>query len=118
MFCQPGDEIERDNFEEENKSLLAAGEKAMTGVRINPAYLPAPHKVAKALVTAFMTEPKRDGDVWFYESILHSVKIVFLAFLLSSLVGVPLGIICGAVPFFEKLTGPFIEFFTKYIQSF
>ena len=81
MFCQPGDEIERVNFEEENKSLLAAGEKAMTGVRINPAYLPAPHKVAKALVTAFMTEPKRDGDVWFYESILHSVKIVFLEFI-------------------------------------
>ena len=83
MFCQPGDEIERANFEEENKTLLAAGEKMMTGVRINPAYLPAPHKVAKALVTAFMTEPRRDGDVWFYESILHSVKIVFLAFLLS-----------------------------------
>ena len=27
MFCQPGDEIERANFEEENKTLLAAGEK-------------------------------------------------------------------------------------------
>ena len=114
MFCQPGDEIERSNFEEENRNLLEANEKPMTGIRVNPAYLPAPHKVAKALVTAFMTEPKRDGDVWFYESILHSIKIVFLAFLLSSLIGVPLGVACGAVPFFEKLTGPFIEFFRYF----
>jgi NitT/TauT family transport system permease protein len=114
MFCQPGDEIERSNFEEENRNLLEANERPMTGIRVNPAYLPAPHKVAKALVTAFMTEPKRDGDVWFYESILHSIKIVFLAFLLSSLIGVPLGVACGAVPFFEKLTGPFIEFFRYF----
>ena len=114
LFCQPGDEIDRANFEEENRSLLEANEKPMTGVRINPAYLPAPHKVATALVTAFMTEPKRDGDVWFYESIMHSVKIVFLAFLLSSLVGVPLGVLSGAIPFFEKLTGPFIEFFRYF----
>lgn len=114
MFCQPSDEIDRSNFEEENRALLEANEKPMTGIRVNPAYLPAPHKVAKALVTAFMTEPRREGDVWFYESILHSVKIVFLAFLLSSLVGVPLGILSGTVPFFEKLTGPFIEFFRYF----
>ncbi|MCL4101694.1 NitT/TauT family transport system permease protein [Fibrobacter sp. UWH9] len=114
MFCMPGDEIDRANFAEENKNLLESGAKPMTGVRANPAYLPAPHEVAKALVTAFTTEPKRDGDVWFYQSILHSVKIVFLAFLLSSLVGVPMGMLSGAIPFFEKLTGPFIEFFRYF----
>lgn len=114
MFCMPGDEIERANFDEENKNLVESGAKPMTGVRANPAYLPAPHQVAKALVTAFTTEPKRDGDVWFYQSILHSVKIVFLAFLLSSLVGVPLGMLSGSIPFFEKLTGPFIEFFRYF----
>lgn len=95
--CEPGDEIARENFEEENANLLAVGEVPMKGVRVNPAYLPAPHSVAKALVTAFRTPPKRDGDVWFYESILHSIKIVFLAFFLSSLVGLPLGIL--SVPF-------------------
>ena len=86
----------------------------MKGVRINPAYLPAPHSVAKALVTAFRTPPKRDGDVWFYESILHSIKIVFLAFFLSSLVGLPLGILSGSIPFVERLTAPFIEFFRYF----
>lgn len=114
MFCEPGDEIARENFEEESANLLAVGEVPMKGVRVNPAYLPAPHSVAKALVTAFRTPPKRDGDVWFYESILHSIKIVFLAFFLSSLVGLPLGILSGSIPFVERLTAPFIEFFRYF----
>nr|WP_198514883.1 hypothetical protein [Hallerella succinigenes] len=80
LFCEPGDEIAKENLAAENASLVAAGEKPMTGVRKNPTYLPAPHEVAKALVTAFKTPPKRDGDLWFHESILHSIKIVFLAF--------------------------------------
>lgn len=114
MLCEPGDEISKENFAEENANLLAAGEAPMKGVRVNPAYLPAPHKVAMALVTAFKTPPKRDGDVWFHESILHSIRIVFLAFLLSSLAGVPLGILSGSIPFMEKLTAPFIEFFRYF----
>ena len=114
MFCESGDEITRENFFEENENLRSAGEKEIDGFRVNPAYLPAPHQVAKALVTAFRTPPKRDGDVWFYESILHSVRIVFLAFFLSSLVGVPLGILSGSVPFVEKLTAPFVEFFRYF----
>lgn len=114
LFCVPGDKISKENFAEENANLLKAGEEPMVGRRVNPAYLPAPHEVANALVTAFMTAPNRDGDVWFYESILHSIKIVFLAFFLSSLVGVPLGVLGGSIPFFEKLTGPFIEFFRYF----
>lgn len=110
MFCEAGDEIAKENFIEENESLRDAGEKEMKGFRVNPAYLPAPHQVAMAFVTAFRTPPKRDGDVWFYESILHSVRIVFLAFFLSSLVGLPLGILSGSIPFVEKLTAPFLEF--------
>lgn len=114
MFCEPGDEIAKENFAEENGNLRASGERTMEGFRVNPAYLPAPHRVAMALVTAFRTPPKRDGDVWFYESILHSVRIVFLAFFLSSLVGLPLGILSGSVPFVEKLTAPFVEFFRYF----
>ena len=114
MFCEPGDEIAKENFAEENATLISAGEKPMKGFRVNPAYLPAPHEVATSLVMAFKTPPKREGDVWFHESILHSVKIVFLAFFLSSLFGLPLGILSGSIPFFEKLTAPFIEFFRYF----
>ncbi len=63
MFCEPGDEIAKENFVEENGNLRASGERTMEGFRVNPAYLPAPHRVAMALVTAFRTPPKRDGDV-------------------------------------------------------
>ncbi len=114
FLCAPGDLIERTAFERENKELAANGEKGMTGKRANPTYLPAPHEVAKSLVTAFLTPPRRAGDSWFHQSIAHSIRIVFLGFLISSLLGVPLGILCGAFPFFEKLIEPFIEFFRYF----
>ncbi len=39
-----------------------------------------------------------------------------LAFLLSSLIGVPLGILCGTYRFFSRLQEPFIEFF-RYLPA-
>ncbi len=114
FLCARGDLIERSAFERENKELSSAGEAVMKGERANPTYLPAPHQVAKALVTAFLTPPRRAGDSWFHESIGHSIRIVFLGFLISSLFGVPLGILCGTFPFFEKLIEPFIEFFRYF----
>jgi NitT/TauT family transport system permease protein len=42
------------------------------------------------------------------------VRVVFLAFLLSSLVGLPLGIACGFFPVISKLIEPFIEFFRYF----
>ena len=65
-------------------------------------------------MTAFLTPPRRDGEAWFHESIGHSIRIVFLGFLISSLFGVPLGILCGTFPFFERLIEPFIEFFRYF----
>ena len=110
FLCAAGDLVERSAFERENRELAASGSSVMKGVRANPAYLPAPHEVAKALVTAFLTPPRREGEAWFHESIGHSIRVVFLGFLISSLLGVPLGILCGAFPFFERLIEPFIEF--------
>lgn len=114
FLCAKGDLIERASFVRENKELTANGGKIMQGLRANPAYLPAPHQVAKALVTAFLTPPRRDGESWFHESIGHSIRVVFLGFLISSLIGVPLGIVCGTFPFFERLIEPFIEFFRYF----
>ena len=114
FLCAPGDLIERSAFEEENRELASSGGKIMRGERANPAYLPAPHQVARSLVTAFLTPPRRDGEAWFHESIGHSIRIVFLGFLISSLFGVPLGILCGTFPFFERLIEPFIEFFRYF----
>jgi NitT/TauT family transport system permease protein len=66
------------------------------GIPANPIYLPAPHEVVRAFYTAFTTEPQsRDGS-WLHQSLWHSIQIIFWGFLISSLIGVPLGILCGA----------------------
>src|SRR4029079_8892667 len=43
-------------------------------------------------------------------------KVIFWGFLISSLIGVPLGILCGAIPAMGRLTEPFIEFF-RYLPA-
>ncbi len=108
------DRVDKAIFKQENASLLEQGEALMVGKPVNPVYLPAPHRVAVALVNAFKTPPRRDGDPWFHQSVLHSVRVVFQGFLLSSLFGIPLGILCGFFPFFSKLFEPFIEFFRYF----
>ncbi len=114
FYFSKGDRIEKAVFKQENAALLEQGDSRMAGQAVNPVYLPAPHEVAVAFVKAFKTPPRRDGDPWFHQSILHSVRIVFWGFLLSSLFGVPLGILCGFFPFFSKLFEPFTEFFRYF----
>ena len=42
--------------------------------------------------------------------------MIFWGFLLSSLLGVPLGILCGTLPAIARLNEPFIEFF-RYLPA-
>ncbi len=109
-----GDQIKIETFELENKNLLADDSEPMVGNRVNPVYFPAPHEVCKSLYTAFVTPPRRDSDPWFYQSVLHSVRVVFWGFFISSIIGVPLGILCGVYGFFAKLIEPFVEFFRYF----
>ena len=62
-----------------------------SGIPANPIYLPAPHEVAIALYTSLTTPPLRRSEVWFYQSIWHSITIIFWGFLYSCLLGLPLG---------------------------
>jgi NitT/TauT family transport system permease protein len=114
IYFSEGDNIAVKTFRVENRKLKEAGDKEMTGFRVNPVYLPAPHEVAQALYSAFVTPPRRDADPWFHESVLHSVRVVSWGFLLSSLIGVPLGILGGVYDFFAKLIEPFVEFFRYF----
>jgi NitT/TauT family transport system permease protein len=41
----------------------------------------------------------------------HSITVIFWGFTLSSLIGVPIGVLCGTYPAISKLQEPFIEFF-------
>ncbi len=109
-YFQKGMQVERHEFREENRKAVAEGRPQASGTRENPVYLPAPHLVAKALVTAFRTPPQRAGDPWLHESLGHSIRIIVLGFLLSAVFGVPLGLICGSFALASRLSEPFVDF--------
>jgi NitT/TauT family transport system permease protein len=108
--------VERDVFADENKTARAEGRAAATGSRANPVYLPAPHEVARALYVAFKTPPRLPSEPWLHESLWHSIQVIFWGFAISSVLGVPIGIMCGAFPFFSRLSEPFLEFF-RYLPA-
>lgn len=116
IYLQKGQLLDRTTFKQENKRLEEAGKEPAKGGRANPVYLPAPDEVIRAMYTAFTTPPRRPGEPWLYQSLWHSIRVVFLAFFLSSALGVPLGILCGVFGFFAKLCEPFIEFF-RYLPA-
>ncbi len=115
-YFKEGMLIDRHVFAKEAADMVEQNKAVPTGVRANPVYMPAPHEVIKAFYTAFVTPPKRRNEPWFHESIWHSVTIIFWGFVLSSLVGVPLGILTGSYLFFAKLFEPFIEF-VRYMPA-
>ncbi len=109
-------ELPRADFQREWEAVRAAGGVLPEGHRVNPVYLPAPHQVARAFYTAFTTEPRLPNEPWLHESLGRSIRTILSAFLISSLFGVPLGILCGTYRFFSRLQEPFIEFF-RYLPA-
>ena len=109
-------EVQRADFTSESAKMKAEGLTVPEGHRVNPVYLPAPHKVAHAFYSAFTTPPRLPNEPWLHESLGHSIRTIFWGFVLSSLVGVPLGILCGTYRFFSRLQEPFIEFF-RYLPA-
>jgi NitT/TauT family transport system permease protein len=108
--------IDEEALVEENARARTEGKAPASGNLANPIYFPAPHRVAQAMYQAFLTPPRLPSEPWLHESLWHSLQVIFWGFLLSSLVGVPLGIMCGAFPFFARLFEPFIEFF-RYLPA-
>ena len=115
-YFQAGQLVDREVFDAETARLVESGGATPRGRPANPVYLPAPHEVARAFYTAFTTEPKRRNEKWLHESLWSSIQVIFWGFLISSLFGVPLGILAGTYDFFSRLTEPFIEFF-RYLPA-
>jgi NitT/TauT family transport system permease protein len=111
-----GELVDRAAFAAENAELAARGGRGGRGRYANPVFLPAPHEVGRALVTGFTTPPARPEEPWLHQSLWHSIQVIFWGFLFSSLLGVPLGILCGAMPIMGRLTEPFTEFF-RYLPA-
>src|SRR4051812_8461795 len=99
------------DFNQQVAECKAQGIAPPEGVLTNPVYLPAPHQVFRAFYTAFTTEPELQDDPWLYQALGRSIRTILWGFFLSSLVGVPLGILCGTFRFFSRLHEPFVEFF-------
>ena len=103
-------------FKEEFTNMQTAKKALPEGEPANPIYLPAPHQVAKALYTAFTTPPVQSDGKWLHESLWQSIKLIFWSFFISSLMGVPLGILCGSYSAISRLFEPFVEFF-RYLPA-
>ncbi len=115
-YFSEGLDIPRADFDKELAKAKAAGQQLPEGYRVNPVYLPPPHKVVMAFYTAFKTPPRLQDEPWLHESLGHSIRTIVLGFLISSIIGLPLGILCGTYRFFAKLQEPFIEFF-RYLPA-
>ncbi|MCK6488916.1 MAG: ABC transporter permease [Planctomycetes bacterium] len=117
LIAEPGDSsfsagmrIERAAFAAAVAEAARQGQRPPQGGRVNPVFLPAPHEVARALWTGFTTPPLRRGDPWLHQSLGHSITVIAWGFLISALVGVPLGVLCGSVPALSRLVEPFVDF--------
>lgn len=115
-YLQPGMQMKQEDFAAEVKDAQAQHRAPPVGVPANPVYLPAPDEVAKAFYLAFVTPPAEQDGQWLHQVLWHSIQIIFWGFVLSSLVGVPLGVLCGAYAPVARLVEPFTEFF-RYLPA-
>ncbi len=88
-----------------------AGDASLPGAH---PYLPAPHEVGMALVTAFTTPPAHSGDVWLHESLWHSCQVLFCGFVYACSFAIPIGILCGTFTLVSRLLEPFVDF-VRYV---
>jgi len=124
MISQPGDVdyfqvdmlVDKQVFKQELADAVAAHKALPVGEPANPVYLPAPHEVVKALYTSFITPPAQHDGMWLHQSLWQSVQVIFWGFVISSAIGVPLGILCGTYSAISRLFEPFIEFF-RYLPA-
>ena len=115
-YFQPDMRIDKATFASETAAAIAEKRAVPTGYPTNPIYLPAPHEVLAAFYTAFTTPPAAQDEPWLHQSLWHSIQVIFWGFVISSALGVPLGILCGTYNAIARLIEPFIEFF-RYLPA-
>lgn len=113
---QAGMLVDAQDFRDQERAMLAQHQAVPVGSPANPVYLPAPHQVARALYTAFVTPPEQPDAPWLHQSLWHSIQIIFWGFAISSAFGVPLGVVAGSSQLTGRLAEPFIEFF-RYLPA-
>lgn len=115
-YFQVGMLVDKAQFQDESSYAREQNLPLPAGIPANPIYLPAPHEVAKAFYTGFAKAPVQKDAPWLHESLWHSIQIIFWGFLISSVIGVPLGILAGTYTSVGRLSEPFIEYF-RYLPA-
>jgi NitT/TauT family transport system permease protein len=109
-YLEKGMRLDRATFATEVANAAANATAPPRGFAANPVYLPAPDQVVRALWNGIIHAPESADAVRLIPSLWHSIQIIFWGFLISSVIGVPLGIFCGTSPVIARLIEPFIEF--------
>ena len=115
-YFKPGMRVNKEVFESELETVRKAGKALPEGSPANPIYLPAPDQVVKAFYTSFTTPPESRDGAWLHQSLWHSIQIIFWGYVISSIIGVPLGVLCGTYGAISRSSEPFIEFF-RYLPA-
>lgn len=85
------------------------------GKPANPVYLPAPDEVFHTGLRDF-TAKVPDGELTMSQRYKRSLQVIFFGFIWASIIGIPIGILCGVFDFFAKLFEPFVDFF-RYMPA-
>jgi NitT/TauT family transport system permease protein len=115
-YFQIGMRIDKAVFASEVANQKTAGGQVPVGVLCNPVYLPSPGEVAVAFYTSFTTPPVDQDGLWLHQSLWQSIQTIFWGFVISSIIGVPIGILCGTHSGMSRLVEPFVEFF-RYLPA-
>ncbi len=115
-FFQVGMLVDKPMFRDEVADMKKAHQPLPEGYAANPIYLPSPGAVAEAFYNAFVNPPQTSDVPSMPASLWHSIQVIFWGFLLSSLIGVPLGILSGTYSTVGRLNEPFVEFF-RYLPA-
>jgi len=111
-----GSTLPRAAFASEVAAAKMQGERPPRGVAADPIYLPTPVQVLEAFYGAFTTPPPTRDGPRLEQSLWHSIQVIFWGYVISSIIGVPLGVLCGAYAPMARLSEPFIEFF-RYLPA-
>ncbi len=115
-YLQVDMRMNRADFEREVADAAKSDQPPPQGVPSNPVYLPSPGEVLEAFFTSFSTPPQTSDGEWLHQSLWHSIQVIFWGFVISSIIGVPLGVLCGTYAVISRLFEPFVEFF-RYLPA-
>ncbi|WP_338332114.1 ABC transporter permease [Acetobacter sp. LMG 32666] len=115
-YLETGMRMNRVDFLHAVKEMQDQHQPVPQGIPTNPVYLPSPGEVLSAFVHAFTSSVPVGAEHSITQAFAHSIRIIFWGFVISSVMGVPLGILCGSIPAVARLVEPSVDFF-RYLPA-